>query len=445
MPLLTGSSENVISKNIEELRNSGYGEKQAAAIAYHKAGKDVSTKRIPDINGWIEIKDNPISKVGIFPYLGLSISDELEPNQIYMIYRPAEELSEAECVESFRLLPWINDHETLGSSDQGLTPPEKKGVEGVIGENIYFEHPYLKANLKVFSENLADLIDSGKRELSIGYQAAYDMTPGFFEGESYDGIQRSIRGNHVALVDQGRSGKDVAVLDHFKFTIDSKELNTMTEMTPELKKNEYSHAADNEVSREEFEELKAMLKKLMGMEKSEVQGDESEEKKMEDESEEKKESEDESEEEEKAKKESEDESEEEKEEGKKEKKVKDHVSQKEFQLFQKKQKQVIDSALKSYRTEVNKVNELAGQLSNHVGTFDHSDMTLEDIARYGIKKLKERGVSLQCDKGEELSILKGYLAAIKTYATPSARISDSMDNSKFPTTSAWVKKTQGVK
>ena len=63
-----------------------------------------------------------------------------------------------------------------------------------------------------------------------------------------------------------------------------------------------------------------------------------------------------------------------------------------------------------------------------------------------VKKLKERGVSLQCDKGEELSILKGYLAAIKTYATiPSARISDSMDNSKFPTTSAWVKKTQGVK
>jgi hypothetical protein len=444
MPLLTGSSENVISKNIEELRNSGYGEKQAAAIAYHKAGKDVSTKRIPDINGWIEIKDNPISKVGIFPYLGLSISDELEPNQIYMIYRPAEELSEAECVESFRLLPWINDHETLGPSEQGLTPPEKKGVEGVIGENIYFEHPYLKANLKVFSENLADLIDSGKRELSIGYQAAYDMTPGFFEGEPYDGVQRSIRGNHVALVDQGRSGKDVAVLDHFKFTIDSKELNTMTEMTPELKKNEYSHAADNEVSREEFEELKGMLKKLMGMEKSEMYGDESEEKKMEDESEEKKKSEDESE-EEKEKKESEDESEEEKEEGKKEKKVKDSVSHKEFELFKKEQRQAFDSALKFHRAEVNKVNELADQLSNHVGTFDHLNMSLNDIAKYGVKKLKERGVSLQCEKGEELSVLKGYLAAVKAYSTPSARIADSMEDSQFSSTSAWLKKIQGVK
>lgn len=438
MPLLTGSSENVISKNIEELRNSGYGEKQAAAIAYHKAGKDVSTKRIPDINGWIEIKDNPISKVGIFPYLGSSISDELEPNQIYMIYRPSEELSESECIESFRLLPWINDHETLGSSKDGLTPAEKKGVEGVIGENIYFEHPYLKANLKVFSENLADLIDSGKRELSIGYQAAYDMTPGFFDGEPYDGIQRSIRGNHVALVEQGRSGKDVAVLDHFKFTIDSRELKTMTEMTPELKKNEYSHAQDNEVTREEFEELKAMLKKLMGMEKTEMGEDESEkEKEAEDESEEK--------EEEKKDKEMEDESEEEKEEGKKEKKAEDSLSRKEFELYKKKQSQVIDSALKSYRLEVNKVNELANVLSNHIGTFDHSEMTLADVAKYGIKKLKERGVNINCDKSEELSVLKGYLSAAKWYSTPHIRSMDSIDTSKFSSTTEWMKKIQGVK
>ena len=437
MPLLTGSSENVISKNIEELRNSGYGEKQAAAIAYHNAGKDIASKRIPDINGWVEIKDNPISKVGIFPYLGSSISDELDPNQIYMIYRPAEELSESECVESFRLLPWINDHETLGSSKDGLTPPEKKGIEGIIGENIYFEHPYLKANLKVLSENLADLIDSGKRELSIGYQASYDMTPGFFEGEPYDGVQRSIRGNHVALVDQGRSGKDVAVLDHFKFTIDSKELKAMTEMTPELKKNEYSHAQDNEVSREEFEELKAMLKKIMGMEKSEMSDEK--EKDMEDESEE----------DEEKKKESKDESEEEeeKEEAKKEKKSADSISRKEFELYKKFQSQALDSALKSARSEVNKVNELSEKLSKQIGTFDHSDMTLEDVAKYGIKELKKRGVNINCDKGEELSVLKGYLAAIKTYGEniPRSSFDSALENSKFPSTVAWIQKVQGVK
>jgi hypothetical protein len=39
MPLLKGSSEKVISRNIAELRKAGYVAKQAAAIAFRKAGK----------------------------------------------------------------------------------------------------------------------------------------------------------------------------------------------------------------------------------------------------------------------------------------------------------------------------------------------------------------------------------------------------------------------
>lgn len=40
MPLFKGSSNNIISQNIRELRNSGRPEKQAVAIALHTAGKD---------------------------------------------------------------------------------------------------------------------------------------------------------------------------------------------------------------------------------------------------------------------------------------------------------------------------------------------------------------------------------------------------------------------
>lgn len=39
MPLLNGNSNDIMSANIRELRNSGYPEDQAVAIAYSKAGK----------------------------------------------------------------------------------------------------------------------------------------------------------------------------------------------------------------------------------------------------------------------------------------------------------------------------------------------------------------------------------------------------------------------
>jgi hypothetical protein len=50
-------------------------------------------------------------------------------------------------------------------------------------------------------------VETGKRqELSCGYTCDLDPTPGEYQGERYDAIQRNIRGNHVALVTRGRAG-----------------------------------------------------------------------------------------------------------------------------------------------------------------------------------------------------------------------------------------------
>lgn len=45
MPLLKGSSKEVISENIAELRRSGRDEKQSVAIAYSVAGKSKKKKK----------------------------------------------------------------------------------------------------------------------------------------------------------------------------------------------------------------------------------------------------------------------------------------------------------------------------------------------------------------------------------------------------------------
>lgn len=57
-------------------------------------------------------------------------------------------------------------------------------------------------------------LDSGDLgELSAGYRVDYDPTPGEFRGQRYDGVQRNIRYNHVALLPPGtgRAGRECAL------------------------------------------------------------------------------------------------------------------------------------------------------------------------------------------------------------------------------------------
>lgn len=176
------------------------------------------SKREEDQNGWLEVKDNPVTKEGVFNYLGRDIGlDDERADKIVRVYRPAEELEKA--LELFKNIPLIDDHELIGKE---ATPAEKKGVQGWVGEQVVFDSPYIKANLRIVSDSLISKIRNGKVDLSLGYKNDYEYVTGDFNGQRYDAIQRNIRPNHLALVDLGRTGKDVVVLDHY--TIDSNNL-----------------------------------------------------------------------------------------------------------------------------------------------------------------------------------------------------------------------------
>ena len=193
-------------------------------------GKDAQDRREYDTNGWFEVFDNPLSKVGVFPYSEASLRRGGDPRKMINVYRPAAELGSDETVKSFRLMPWIDDHPStlLGPQDKGLVPAEMKGVEGVIGEKTYFRDGVLYGNIKVFSEGLAKKLAGGKRELSLGYHCDFVPEVGVFEGERYEYVQRNLRGNHGATVRAGRMGSEVRVLDHaepdiFSFALDLKD------------------------------------------------------------------------------------------------------------------------------------------------------------------------------------------------------------------------------
>jgi hypothetical protein len=467
MPLEQGSGQKTISHNIGELINSGHKPKQAAAIAYKEAGEDNNlTAKEYDINGWAEIKGNPISKVGVFPYTGAQIDPQLEPNTIYHVYRPEEELANQETIDSFKLVPWTDEHTMIGD---GMTPAEKKGIHGVTGEDVFFEDGYLKANIKIFSDKLANLIQEGKKELSIGYRCLYELTPGVYNGIQYDAIQRNIRGNHLALVEEGRSGKDVAVLDHFKFTFDSKDI-TMPDMMREKESGMKDEAVSVEELHKMIRQLQSRVDKMHGMDETEEQREDKELKKEDVEgkkvakqkgaedangdpasfvnraeiTEKPKDggySEDEHEDEDVA---GQDEDEDEEKKMAKDD-MKGDMVKKDGDYS--KPGKGMDAKIKALTREVTELrrygtkellkeiarrDSLVKRLSQHVGTFDHAEKTLSEVVTYGVKKL-----GLRCRPGHEESTLEGYLAGAKVQ-TPVRHAQDSRMAKSGGSINAWL-------
>lgn len=366
------------------------------------------TNRQYDINGFLFVKDNPISKVGVFEYSGASIPGA-DHDKTYYVYRPEEELSDPDCLDSFKLQPFTDEHEMLGN---GATPAEEKGVDGTIGEQVYFEYPYIKANLKVFSEKTKSLINKGKDELSCGYRCIYEKASGVFEGQSYDYIQRKIRGNHLALVGEGRMGADVAVLDHFKFTVDSKEIIEMAENNSTEKKEDVGVKSMDMTPEEKaarIAELEAELQALkadpatdQGPEVKDPAKDAEPEKTAETATQVAQQAEQVA-------------------------QVAEAVAEQAEQTSEQAQaiaaaidpekinaamdakiKEEVQKVVKAREKDLTDKNALYDKVSPIVGAFDHSIMSSSDLAAYACKKL---GMSIE--KGQEKAALNGFLAAYK--------------------------------
>ena len=212
-------------------------------------------KKEIDKNDYWLIPDNPITKIGVFPYLGRQISPELEPDTIYQVLRPEEELTKPETLKSFELIPLVDDHTMLGTKDENHTPAEQKGIHGVTGTNVKQNGDIITVDLKIYSETLKEEIENGKKDLSLGYYSSYELIKGLYKGQAYDAVQRNIIANHIALVDEGRMGRDVRVMDS-NITFDSitdlrtKNIGEQTNMENQEEKQTTQDVDKREIIRE---------------------------------------------------------------------------------------------------------------------------------------------------------------------------------------------------
>ena len=172
--------------------------------------------RTKDENGFLHVALTPISKATVNPYLGKEIEGSkehgFEPDRIYYGLREPDELAKG--AGTFNGLPLLLEHHPTDAENL-----PKEWVVGSMGTDAVFEKPYLKNSLTVTDAQAIQYIEDGTaKEISCSYRFTPDFTAGEYteaDGSKvhYDFIMRDIKGNHVALVPEGRAGHDVKVAD----------------------------------------------------------------------------------------------------------------------------------------------------------------------------------------------------------------------------------------
>lgn len=352
----------------------------------------MSENRKYDSKGWYTVDKNPIARSGIFEYLGSNIHPSLDPNKIYRVYRPDEALNNPETINSFKMIPWFARHEMTG---EGNTPAEEVGIQGVTGDDVYFDETdkTLYSKIKAFGKSLIDMVDSGVKQLSIGMDCKWLLKPGVSpEGEPYDVLQIGIVGNHLASVPDGRAGSKIAVMDSADPFVVSFAMDGLN-----FQKTEQAEGKTMSPS----EILKA-IGELEADAKKELMGKLSPSK-----------AEDEDKDAEKDKSDKKDDSGEEKD---KPKAAMDAaaINAEIDRMLEIKVKDAVTVALAGQAEDeaamvakINSKNDFATKCSKVIGDFDHSKMDELEVAKYFGEK---RGLAL--DSGAEVAMVKGHLSAL---------------------------------
>lgn len=155
------------------------------------------------------LEDKPIlTRVGIFEYTN-------DDGSIRRELRLPEEVFAEESLKSYKGKPIIVTH------DAGLVTKTnvRENQIGTILTEGYKDGENVRAEIVIHDTDA--MKDCGFKELSLGYSLDLDETPGEWNGQPYDAIQRNIIINHLALVQEARAG------DNARLNIDGRKNNTI--------------------------------------------------------------------------------------------------------------------------------------------------------------------------------------------------------------------------
>lgn len=182
--------------------------------------------------------------------------------------RSAEELFSDKTIASFQGKPITIEH------PEDFVDPEnwQELAMGTV-QNVRRVKDDLVGDLLITVQEAIDKVNNGLREVSLGYNAMWELMDDEKTGEFKD-----IIGNHCALVEQGRAGEQYAILDHKK--------GISMDMTAKFKKY-FGKSVEDAIAEKEKEDkeskdsdmekvVKDLQKKVADLEKSMKPKEESE-------------------------------------------------------------------------------------------------------------------------------------------------------------------------
>jgi hypothetical protein len=144
-----------------------------------------------------------LTRSGIFTYQNPDGSTRRE-------YRPPSEVFRSDSLATLSSAPVTEGH-------VWVTPKNWREVSlgHVADGSVRRDGNLVSAELVIQDEDALERVDCGELcEISLGYRLDYDSTPGVTpDGERYDGVQKNVQINHVALLPLGgaRAGREAAL------------------------------------------------------------------------------------------------------------------------------------------------------------------------------------------------------------------------------------------
>jgi len=175
-------------------------------------------------NGYLKVPGR-VARVGVQDYRAVEFDYQainkqfglqLKPMDVMRVYRPPESVFDPISLASYDNADITVEH-----------PGDFVGAENYMGTSVGHvmsegrqdpdDPSWVEVDLLIKDGFAIKAIDSGKAELSAGYEAEYDYQPGTTpSGEAYDFIQSGIGVNHVAICDKARAGHGARIFDSQK-------------------------------------------------------------------------------------------------------------------------------------------------------------------------------------------------------------------------------------